>query len=300
MATLSSDINSRIPLYVRRTLGEKINVAIDFLRQNWRVALRLSIYLLLPLALMHSVGLFTFIKSITGDSYNSTDLGFLTSAVFSILSMVLVYTLILTLFQYYEGSTDGDLSMLSFRDVRGQLWRNFKRIVVILWPILAIIVLLSLMMFVIMFVPFFSLLVLAVFATLAFILMMAPIHYVLEDVNVATAFRRTFSHAQQSWGKLFGLMFALLLVSTIIESAVGVPTMVFFFIVENLSSSGEASFSLKLTFDIILYVFFILQSFFGYLSLALVVTTLVYHYGSNAREIDDLAIASDIENFANL
>ena len=34
--------------------------------------------------------------------------------------------------------------------------------------------------------------------------------------------------------------------------------------------------------------------------MALVITTLVYHYGSNAREQDDLAIASDIENFENL
>ena len=37
-----------------------------------------------------------------------------------------------------------------------------------------------------------------------------------------------------------------------------------------------------------------------YLSMSLVITTLVYHYGSNAREQDDLAIASDIDDFANL
>ena len=57
---------------------------------------------------------------------------------------------------------------------------------------------------------------------------------------------------------------------------------------------------LKMVFDIILYLFLIIQTFFGYLSMALVITTLVYHYGSNAREQDDLAIASDIENFENL
>ena len=104
MATKTEN-NMRIALYTRRTLGEKINVAIDFLRQNWSVALRFSIYLLLPLALIQSVGLFTLVRSITNDNYTSSDI----SAVFSIIIFVivscLIYTLILTLFQYYQGSS---------------------------------------------------------------------------------------------------------------------------------------------------------------------------------------------------
>ena len=122
----------RIALYTRRTLGEKITVAIDFLRQNWRVALRFSIYLLLPIALIHSVGLFTLVRSITSDNYNSSDVGAIFSIIIFVIVACLIYTLILTLFQYYQGSVDGDLSSLTFKDVKGQMWKNLKRILVLL------------------------------------------------------------------------------------------------------------------------------------------------------------------------
>jgi hypothetical protein len=299
MATLS-DRTQKIPLYARRTLGEKINAAIDFLRQNWRVALRFSIYLLLPLSLLHSVGLFTFIRSLTSDYYNSTDIGFLSSSFITLFSLCLIYTLILTLFQYYQGSDDGDLSMLTFRDVKGQMWYNFKRILIVMIPIVLLVIPVTLLVLAMLIVPFFSVWIVAGCAILVFILMMVPIHYTLENVTLGNAFGRSFSHARESWMKLFGLMFAMLLVVGIIQSVTTIPMLIFIFATDNLTPSGEMGSTLKMVFDIILYVFLILETFFGYLSMALVITTLVYHYGSNAREQDDLAIASDIENFANL
>ncbi len=295
-----NEINTRIPLYARRTLGEKINAAIDFLRQNWRVALRFSIYLLLPLALIHSVGLFSFFRSLTNHTYNSVDSGFILSAIISVVSLILVYTLILTLFQYYHGSDDGELSMLTFKDVKGQMWFNFKKVLVIVLVILVFVVPISILMLVLMFVPFFSMIVFVGYAIIVFILMMAPIHYVFENINVLGAFGRSFSHARESWGKLFGLMFALLLVAGIIESVAALPMMVFVFTSDTLTPSNGVNPAITMTLDIILYVFLILETFFTYLSMTLVVTTLVFHYGSNTRELDDLAIASDIENFANL
>ncbi len=299
MAALS-DKTHKIPLYARRTLGEKINAAIDFLRQNWRVALRFSIYLLLPLALIHSVGLYAFVRSITNDYYNSTDMGFLVSALITLLSMCLIYTLILTLFQYYQGSDDGDLSMLTFRDVKGQMWHNFKRTLIVMIPLVVLVIPLLLIAFVTLFVPFFSLIILVGCSILAFILMMVPIHYILENVTLGNAFGRSFGHARESWGKLLGLMLALLLVVWIIQSSTTIPMLVFVFATDNLTPSGATSGTLKMILDVILYIFLIIETFFGYLSMSLVITTLVYHYGSNAREQDDLAIASDIENFANL
>ena len=299
MATKTEN-NKRIALYTRRTLGEKINVAIDFLRQNWHVALRFSIYLLLPLALIHSVGVFTLVRSITNDNYTSSDI----SAVFSIIIFVivscLIYTLILTLFQYYQGSDDGDLSALTFKDVKGQMWKNLKRILVLLPSILAIAVPLSFIMLVSLVVPFISLFVFVGYSIMMFIVMLVPIYYILENCKVRDAYGRSFSHARESLGKLIGLMFALLLVVSIISTSTSMPMVIFLFVTEQLIPSGQLSRAVSLSFDIILYVFVIIQTFFSYLSMALVVTTLVFHYGSNAREQDDLAIAVDIENFENL
>lgn len=290
----------RIALYTRRTLGEKINVAIDFLRQNWHVALRFSIYLLLPLALIHSVGVFTLVRSITSDHYNSSDVGAIFSIVIFVIVACLIYTLILTLFQYYQGSDDGDLSALTFKDVKGQMWKNLKRILVLLPSILAIAVPLSFIMLVSLVVPFISLFVFVGYSIMMFIVMLVPIYYILENCKVRDAYGRSFSHARESLGKLIGLMFALLLVVSIISTSTSMPMVIFLFVTEQLIPSGQLSRAVSLSFDIILYVFVIIQTFFSYLSMALVVTTLVFHYGSNAREQDDLAIAVDIENFENL
>lgn len=300
MAT-TSDTSTKIPLYARRTLGEKINAAIDFLRQNWRVALRFSIYMMLPLALIQSGGMFTIVRSMSDDSFNNeTDLGVLSSTILSLIVLCFTYTLILTLFQYYQGSSDGDLSMLTFRDVKSQMWHNLKRVLKAMLPIIVIMALSSLLVFFFMLLPFISLLVFLIYALLFFILMIVPIHYVLESVNLREAFNRCFSHASASWGNLFGLMFSMVLVVMIIQSVTGMPMLVFAFATNSLSYSGTPTAALSVTYDIVLYLFLIVQTFFGYLSMSLVITTLVYHYGSNAREQDDLAIASDIDDFANL
>ena len=296
-----NDITRKIPLFARRTVGEKINTSLDFLRQNWRTALKLSIYILLPLALLQSVGTFTLVKSIASDyQYSSTDSSFLLTLLLTIIGMCLSYTVILTLFQYYMGSDDGDLSMLTFSDTRGQLWRNFKKVFVSSLPIITLMAIISLVMFVLMFLPLVSILALLAYAVLCAILMMVPIYYVLEEIPLGDAFKRSYGHAKESWGRMLGLICALFFVISIIQSVTAVPVMVYAFLVENLVPSAETLLSIKLGLDVILYILLIVQSFFSYMTMVLVITCLVFHYGSNARENDDLAIAHDIDNFANL
>lgn len=292
----NKDIYAKIPLYEDRTVGETINIAIDFLRQNWRTALRLSVYLLLPIALLHSVGLFTFFMSLTREHYNSTDLGLLLTLVFMFIGLAVTYTLILTLFQYYLGSDDGDLSMLTFRDVKGTLWRNFRRVMLAMLPILLLMAVFTLLIVFLFFLVF----TIVVYFVLMFILMMIPIYYVLEHVSLGNAIKRAFSHGKESWGRLFGLMFSLFLVVIFILSAASLPLSVFYYATDSLMPSGETSVTTKMILDIIFYVLIVIETFFAYLSMALVVTAMVFHYGRNARRHDDLALGSDIENFENL
>lgn len=300
MAANSKSQSSKIPLYVHRTVGETINIAIDFLRQNWRVALRLSIYLLLPITLLHSVGLFTFVKSVSSDYYNSDDLVFFMSSLLFFVGLAVTYTLILTLVQYYQGSSDGDLSMLTFRYVKKWLWRNFRRVIISMLPIVVLMIIFSGILLLLLFLPFVSLFAVVAYWILFFVMMMIPIYYVLEHVSLYSAFKRSFSHAKDSWGSLFGMMFSLSLVVFIILTATSLPMMVFIFSCDTLTPSGETGVTASMVFDIILYLFIVVETFFGYLSMVLVVTALVFHYGRNSRNHDDLAIGDDIENFENL
>ena len=293
--------NNKIPLYARRKLGEKVNAALDFLRQNWQITLRFTLYVLLPVALLHSMGVYTIFRATFSNIVNSVDLSVIMSALFFMISICLIYSLILTLFQYYMGSEDGDLSMLTFSDVKGQLWHNLKRVFLLAIPILIAFVVLAIVAMIIIFMPFFSIFAMAALATLFFILMMVPIFYVLENIDASTAVKRAFSHAKNSWGNLLGLMIAMTILVAIIQGVIATPMIIFSFAYEQLTTVAQQTQSAsKIMYDAILYVFVVLHVFFSYLSLMVVVTTLVFHYGSDASEHDDIAIANDIENFANL
>lgn len=292
---------NKISIYKRRKTGEKINVALDFLRQNWRTALRFSIYLLLPVALFHSMGVFSVFRATFSSQVNSTDMSILLSLFFLGLSSCLIYSMILTMFQYYMGSSDGDLSMLSFNDIKGLLWHNLKKVAILTIPTLAALVLCFLLTIVFFVVPFFSFFIILALALLVFILMMAPIFSVLEDSSAINSIKRSFSHASQSWGNLLGLMIAMFLVVMVIQSVTAMPMLFFAFTSQNLTpSSGLNNDAWQFIYDAIMYLFIIAQTFFSYLCMALVVTTMVYHYGSEAGNQDDIGLGDDIENFANL
>lgn len=292
--------HNKIPLYVDRSVGETINIAIDFLRQNWRTVLRLSIYLLLPIALFHSVGVFTWVRSISSDHYNSTDLGFLLTSLFLLIGLSATYTIILTLVLYYQGSVDGDLSMLTFKYVKGVLWRNFLRVIVAMLPIILLMIVFAAIFFIFLFVPMAAPAAVIAYLVLFFIMMMIPIYYVLEDISLSKAFGRSFSHARSSWGRLLGLMLALMFVVAIILSSTSIPMALFLFTSDSLLPSGELGTTAEMIFDVILYVFLVFETFFAYLSMVLVVTSMVFHYGRISSSRDDIALGSDIENFANL
>ena len=44
----------KIAMYVKRPFGEKLNASFDFLKENWKLLLRFTTYLLLPLCLIQA------------------------------------------------------------------------------------------------------------------------------------------------------------------------------------------------------------------------------------------------------
>ena len=47
----------KIAMYVKRPFGEKLNASFDFLKENWKLLLRFTTYLLLPLCLIQALSL---------------------------------------------------------------------------------------------------------------------------------------------------------------------------------------------------------------------------------------------------
>ena len=47
----------KIAMYVKRSFGEKLNASFDFIRENWKLMLKFTTYLLLPLCLIQALSL---------------------------------------------------------------------------------------------------------------------------------------------------------------------------------------------------------------------------------------------------
>ena len=47
----------KIAMSVKRTFGEKLNASFDFLKENWKLLLKFTTYLLLPLCLIQTLSL---------------------------------------------------------------------------------------------------------------------------------------------------------------------------------------------------------------------------------------------------
>ena len=55
--------NPKIRYYRERTFGEKLNITFDYLRENWRIILRFSFYLLLPLCIFQAFALNSYVST---------------------------------------------------------------------------------------------------------------------------------------------------------------------------------------------------------------------------------------------
>ena len=54
----------KIAMYVKRSFGEKLNASFDFIRENWKLMLKFTTYLLLPLCLIQALSLNGMMKGV--------------------------------------------------------------------------------------------------------------------------------------------------------------------------------------------------------------------------------------------
>ncbi len=48
---------TKIALYAKRSFGAKMNASFDFIKENWKLLLKFTVYLLLPVCLVQAIGL---------------------------------------------------------------------------------------------------------------------------------------------------------------------------------------------------------------------------------------------------
>lgn len=304
----------KIALYKKRSFGDKLNASFDFIKENWRIILKLTTYLLLPLSLIQAVSL----NGLTGgvlnlmqvsQSGNSMDSSvgmafFINYGAYILLMMIgtmLLSSLLYALIRTYN-EREERLQGVTLGVLRPLLFRNLTRmLVLVLMSVLFSTLVMLVLILLVLLTPFTLILTIpAMVAIMIPIGLLTPI-YLFEDITIMGAFKKTFRLGFVTWGGIFLIALVMGLVANILQGVTMMPwyiaTLVKYFF--SISDAGNTT-TVSVGYSFFLYLLAIIQAFGVYLSMIFSVVGMAYQYGHASEVVDSVTIEDDIDKFNEL
>lgn len=310
----------KIALYVKRSFGEKFNASFDFIKENWKLMLKYATYLLLPLCLVQALslnGLMTYTLGMSGlmesgvmysDStllmsfFSYYGLYMLLLIIGIVLLTALVYAMIRTYNEREERLQGVTLGML-----RPMLLHNVKRMFILVFFGLVLMLLASLIIGVIAALFPVTLFPIVIILSTPFMIavavpfsLWAPI-YLLEDISIMSSLKKTFRLGFTTWGGIFMISLVMGFIAGILQGVTLIPWYIGTVVKYIFTTSGggtEATVSVGYSF--LLYLLAIVQVFGAYLAMIFSFVGLAYQYGHASEKVDSIMVESDIDNFDKL
>lgn len=310
----------KIALYVKRSFGEKFNASFDFIKENWKLMLKYATYLLLPLCLVQALslnGLMTYTLGMSGlmesgvmysDStllmsfFSYYGLYMLLLIIGIVLLTALVYAMIRTYNEREERLRGVTLGML-----RPMLLHNVKRMFILVFFGLVLMLLASLIIGVIAALFPVTLFPIVIILSTPFMIavavpfsLWAPI-YLLEDISIMSSLKKTFRLGFTTWGGIFMISLVMGFIAGILQGVTLIPWYIGTVVKYIFTTSGggtEATVSVGYSF--LLYLLAIVQVFGAYLAMIFSFVGLAYQYGHASEKVDSIMVESDIDNFDKL
>lgn len=288
---------NNIPLFAVRTLSETFNATFDFVRANWRIWLRWSIYLLLPLAVFQGLGLAS-LSSDFSDDYVRSSTSFMFAAVPAVLAIAATITLALALMMLHH-QRNGDINDLTLAD----LWPMMRRygpsvlLIVVLVSLISIALLVLAVPLLIMMLP----IGLAVLAAMPSFLLW-PAACALGEQNLVNGFADAIKAGFANWGRLVGLFISMGITLTVLQQTTWLPLVGASMLVKVYTNDPtQATGWWEIAINVSMTLFSILHCFTSYLSIAFMAMALNYFYASHLTATGRKAITdTDIDDFENL
>lgn len=306
----------KIAMYVKRPFGEKLNASFDFIKENWKLLLKFSTFLLLPLCLIQALslnGIMGGAMNLSTFTNNGGDLlsdpsGLISFIVyyglymlFCMIGSVILTSLVYTLIRTYN-EREERLQGITLGDLKPLLLHNAKRLLLMMVVCIVIVVIALTFVGVLMALSFFTLLltfplVIAFSVPLA---LLAPI-YLFEDITLMQAFKKTFRLGFATWGGIFLISLVMGIIANVLQGVTTMPwyiaTLVKYFFA--MSDTGNET-TVSAGYSFILYLLAIIQTFGIYLSMIFSLVGLAYQYGHASEVVDSITVESDIDNFDKL
>jgi len=305
-------------LYRERTLSDKLNDTFGFIRDNWQVMLKFSVYLLLPLCMVAAVFTNSFmdgsLAELTGESniwQNPVvaSLSYLLSGVCSVVLAALLFALV----QLYMKRANG-LEDLTFQELRDPLINNVGKIIVqaILFFVVFVIlifglVILESIIFLLLNVGGSVVFLLAMVSILGIMVLLLPLQMVVptylleENIGVFDSFKKGYRLGWHTWGSLFLLTLVFVIISSLLSMLFVMPRFAVYFydiFMAEKQGGGYANPSMLVSFGH--YLLTVIYLFGSSVVSVVMWLGIIFHYGHAAEKVDGMATDQAIEDFEEL
>jgi membrane protein YqaA with SNARE-associated domain len=306
----------KIEFYRKRDFSGKLNVTFQFLRENRKPLVKFTLYLLLPVCLVQTLAMNSFIGNVftLGQTNSFTSFGavFFRNYGIYILCMlagsILLSALIYSLMQTY-GKREDRLVNLQWSDFKEQLITNLKRSLKLLLVTFLLFVALVLVLGIIAGIlasihP--ALVVIAVFVFLAGCLcliplsLMPPIYIFEPETGLKDAIVKAWKFGFADFWSLLGFLIVISIIASVLQTVTMMPWYIVTVVGTLFSFNSDATFTPSVLYKFSVYILGIIQSMGNYIASIITITGLAFQYFHSREKHEGVTIESNITNFSEL
>ncbi|MDR1524521.1 MAG: hypothetical protein LBS79_04550 [Tannerella sp.] len=306
----------KIEFYRRRTFSEKMNATFDFIRENWKPLLKYTFYLIMPVCLVQTFAMNSFISGYiellssaggggTLFSANSTLVHYGVLMLCSLVGSAIIAGMVYALMQTYATRADG-LAHITLDDFKENLVRNIWKILFIslfLIFILSAIILAATFLAVVVSTISLFITIPLIFLCLLLLLplmMIVPVFIFERDIRFSDAVKKAWRLGMSALGGMLALIFVLGVISSVIQTVTMLPWYITIVFGNLFSLSAESPVTQSVVFKFAVYILGLIQTYGMYVSSTIGTIGLAFHYFHVREKVEGVSIDSNISNFSNL
>ena len=310
----------RIEFYRQRTFSEKLNATFDFIRENWKPLLKYSFYLIMPICLVQTFAINSFLgnyisllSSTNGRLFDYSlgnslfnflaSYGIMMFCVF--IGTAILSAMIFAMMQTYA-VRENRLQDITLNDFKDKLIKNIWKYVVIF------IILVIEYIFIAFFTVFIgaivvlissflaSLLIIAVMICVIPLMMIIPVYIFERDISIIDAVKKAWILGAKTIWSMIGLLIILYIIAGIIQTVTMMPWYLALVGGSIFSISTDAALTNSVTYKFALYLLGLIQAFGMYVSMIIGIIGLAFQYFHAREKVEGVTIESNISKFDEL
>ena len=306
--------NPKIPFYMQRPFGEKMNASFDFIKENWKVLFKYMTYLLLPVSLVQALSINSFMDQYLGammaNSNSDLDIDNLGASFFvsygsllffSVIGSLLMTSLLYALIRIYN-ERQGGLVGITYSEFKGRMFKNMGRLLLLGVVAFFLIILVSIVLGLLTaLTPFTLFITLPALIAVAIALTLWPSVYLFEDIGVGASLTKAFRLGFATWGGIFVVILVMGTITNVFQGVAMTPWYLTTVVKALFAESGNTAYQEpSLLYSFFVYILAVVFVFGTYLSAVFGIIGLSYQYSHASEKLDSVTVESEIDNFENL